>query len=504
MPLDVADRTRLQPFVSNLDRNVFALFGLPEEVIAVLFAYYSRSRDDLRTNLARLLADQSLAIGGTGSPCQDALAKAKDKAASFHDKWVVGYGHSSVAEHATVHLAIENVSIVASKVIEDLRLGAFTEKSTRYVVFDTKSFADLPNLPDDLRATYQQSCAQLFTTYLGLFPKLDEKLRKALPRRDNQSEQAYASVIRSHCCDLLRGLLPASTLTNIGLSANARALGFLINKMLSSPLNEVQQVAADMHKEALSVSPTLLRHVEPNSHRIDVRDRAAANLITTLHPTMKPSSQQGVKILRFDTDALARIAIALAFDVGPATDAQSIESSIQSIDTDTLTRLVLDAMSSRGPHDPAPRAFEASSITVELELDYGAFRDLQRHRMLSPFTQLLGCSIGAGVPEELQQLELASEYQSALDIAHEAWTKLAAHDAHSAQYAVPLAFRVRCLWTLNLREAFHVIELRSSKQGHASYRRVAQQLYGALCEVHPWLGSLIRVNMNDYALARDL
>src|SRR3954471_22977610 len=146
MPLDDAERARVAPYVSSLTDDVFALSGLPEEVIAVLFAYYSRSRDDLRTNLARLLADQELGVGGDAA--RPALALATEKARAFHEKWVVGYGHASVAEHAVVHLAIENVSIVVSKHIEDLRLASYTEKSTRYVLWDEDSFHRLPELGD--------------------------------------------------------------------------------------------------------------------------------------------------------------------------------------------------------------------------------------------------------------------------------------------------------------------------------------------------------------------
>src|SRR3954471_4031011 len=163
MPLDDAERARVAPYVSSLTDDVFALSGLPEEVIAVLFAYYSRSRDDLRTNLARLLADQELGVGGDAA--RPALALATEKARAFHEKWVVGYGHASVAEHAVIHLAIENVSIVASKVIEDLRLGSYTEKSTRYVVFDKKSFVEPPELSGAARTrtAYRAIGEQLFS-----------------------------------------------------------------------------------------------------------------------------------------------------------------------------------------------------------------------------------------------------------------------------------------------------------------------------------------------------
>jgi len=146
MSLDDAARAKIAPYVSSLTDDVFALSGLPEEVIAVLFAYYSRSRDDLRTNLAKLLADEELAVAEGAPAARPALHLASEKARAFHEKWVVGYGHASVAEHAVVHLAIEDVSIVASKVIEDLRLASYTEKSTRYVVFDRKSFVAPPEL----------------------------------------------------------------------------------------------------------------------------------------------------------------------------------------------------------------------------------------------------------------------------------------------------------------------------------------------------------------------
>src|ERR1700748_3505176 len=163
MALDDASRARIAPYVSSLTDDVFVLSGLPEEVIAVLFAYYSRSRDDLRTNLARLLADQELAVEGEGAgglapPARPVLALATEKARAFHEKWVVGYGHASVAEHAVVHLALENVRVVASKVVEDLRLGSSTEKSTRCVVFDTHTFVEPPGLPPDALAAYRSIC----------------------------------------------------------------------------------------------------------------------------------------------------------------------------------------------------------------------------------------------------------------------------------------------------------------------------------------------------------
>ncbi len=500
MPLSQESRTRISPFVSNLDRPVFAITGLPEEVIAVLLAYYSRSRDDLRTNLDRLIADDTL---GIHAPCAASPSRAENKARAFHEKWVVGYGHASVAEHAVVHLAVEQVSIVASKVIEDLRLGSYTEKSTRYVVFDTGSFADLPSLPKPLHDDYRAACKELFSTYLELFPMVEARLEGIVPTEKGQSPTRRAAAIRAHACDLLRGLLPASTLTNLGITANARALGLLLSKMLSSPLDEVRHVAEQMRIEATTVTPTLLRHVGTVPHRETLRESIARAIpwAATGSPADAPTAP--VRIIRHDSDALQRVVLALAYELEVQPHAGDRMAMLDRQDDTTLAAVVRAAFAHRGPHDPAPRAMESSNLTIELELDYGAYRDLQRHRMLTPTTQVLGCTLGPTLPEDLRSLGIHDRYEQALHDAKPVWERLATQDPFAAQYVVPLAYRVRTLWTLNLREVFHVVELRSARQGHASYRRVAQALYREVCRVHPWLADLIRVDLADHAIARS-
>jgi thymidylate synthase ThyX len=496
------DLARVAPFVSNLDRRVFALYGLPEEVIAVLFAYYSRSREDLRTNLAKLLGDDEMGLGGAAEQTAPTIGCAQDKARAFHEKWVVGYGHASVAEHAVVHLAVENVSIVASKVVEDLRLGSFTEKSTRYVVFDTASFVDLPELSPELQSVYRTSCTNLFQLYLELQPVVEAKVRQMLPRASDQPEAGYNAAVRSHSCDLLRGLLPAGTLTNLGVTANARALAGLLTKMLSSPLAEVRQIGAEMHEEALKIAPTLLRYACENEHR-SAMPLAVSDASQALARVRDAEGMHlPVRLVQFDQDAIERVVLALSYNSEDKADAVARLQALITEPRDRLEQIVVAAMNTRGPHDPAPRAFEASSVTAELEIDFGAYRDLQRHRLLAPFTRTLDCRIGAHIPEDLDAMGLGERVREALQQAARAWQQLAQAHPLEAQYAVPLAYRVRTLWTLTLRELFHVIELRTGRQGHASYRRVAQELYRAVVEVHPWLGKLIRADMQSYRLAR--
>lgn len=478
----------IQSFVSDLDKRVFAIYGLPEEVIAVLFAYYSRSRDDLRTNLRRLLSEDCLAAIGCDRP---ALTFSQKKASEFHEKWVVGFGHSSVAEHANVHLAVENVSILASKAIESLRLGSFTEKSTRYVFFDTDSFTDLPELPEDLRKTYTQSCSQLFETYRKLYPQVQLAIRNCNALFPKMQTGPSEAAVRSQTLDLLRGLLPASTKTNLGISVNARALTYLLNDLYASPLQEVRQIATEIHCEASKIVPTLLRHVNTAPR----------------HPSIqrsidKQSPSDSVKLLNYDGNALERVFLALTYDSGRSADSILTDTASEAgyaMMESTVRTAALD----RDTHDPVPRAFEATSFTIELELDYGAYRDLQRHRMLSPFNQLLTCHLGYTIPDNLTSFglqDLQEEYCSALNKASETWDRLYKRHPFEAQYAVPLAYRVRVIWTVNLRELFHIIELRSASTGHASYRKVAMELHRCLCKVFPWLRGLMRVdNSIEYA-----
>ncbi|MCL2823027.1 MAG: FAD-dependent thymidylate synthase [Polyangiaceae bacterium] len=515
-PTQLSNSTgRVRRYVSNLDRNVFAISGLPEEVIAVLLARYSRSRDDLRSNLDQLLVHNAIAIGESN---EDLAATStdqtssdnstiQDRASAFHEKWVLGFGHDSVAEHAIIHLAVEQVSIIASKCIEDLRLGSFTEKSTRYVKFDTGSFADLHGLPTHLRQSYRATCETLFREYLDLFPQVQSLLEHILPTHPEESPHHRAVTIRAKTCDILRGLLPASTHTNLGITANARAVASLLCKMLSSPLEEVRTIGEQMQSEARTITPTLLKYIAPNHHRQTLRTRLQ-NCTDHAMPCgprfdpLPPSPHVPVRIIRHDHDAMHRVALALCYDLDTHPDAATRMRQLEEQDTNTTQRIVEQAFASRGPRDPAPRALESSHITVELDLDYGAYRDLQRHRMLSPTVQILGCSLGPSVPQQASSLGILTRYEMALASVVPTWTQLAEYDPFSAQYVVPLAYRVRVLWTLNLREAFHVIELRSGKRGHPSYRRAAQALYHAICGVHPWLKDLIRVDLSDFDPAR--
>ena len=290
----------LQPYVTNVERPIFALQNLPEEVVAVLFAYYSRSRESLRRNLLKLIQEQDLDLDRRvrwADLAQDDLASAKQKAREFHEKWVVGYGHASVAEHAVAHLAVEDVSIVASKLVEDARLASYTEKSTRYVVFDRDKYYREPSLLNSRHARrYQETCGALLDTYTRLTEPLLAGIMKHAPRGARQSDRAFEGACRAKACDVLRYLLPAATLTNIGMTINGRALEQLISKLLSHPLAEAQQVGAAMKAEAQQIIPTLIKYADANPYLMETRramEGCAAGVLNTTPPTASCSGGAG-------------------------------------------------------------------------------------------------------------------------------------------------------------------------------------------------------------------
>lgn len=493
----------LRPYVTNLDRPVYALRNLPEEVIAVLFAYYSRSTDSLRDNLRKLLADGDLALQpGLRDELDEGLEQAKAKAKAFHEKWVVGYGHASVAEHAVVHLAIEDISIVATKVLEDNRLASYTEKSTRYVPFDQDSFyldADVAGSPQ--AAVYTACCRHLLGLYTSLMPTVIEQVAKQVARPEDWTARRYEAVCRAKAFDLLRYLLPAATRTNVGLTVNGRALEHLLTKLYSHPLAELRELAASLRAEAEAIVPTLIKYAAPNDYLTGARERIAE--LAALRPASPPASRgNSARLLDAPAEPLAELATAILYEASNQ-GYDAVRGQVAAMGAAEHSRIVDAYLDGRGKFDAPLRALEHLVYRYEIVLDFGAFRDIQRHRMCTQTTQLLTPVEGYETPPELDELGHGGVYRAAQEQAAEAWeTIAAAHGPERAQYVLPLAWRKRVLFTWNLRELHHFISLRSGKQGHASYRRIAQECWRELDRVHPELARHVRVDLDEYALAR--
>lgn len=477
------NREILSHYVTNLDRDVFALKNLPEEVAAVLFAYYSRSTEGVRENLLKLLSDGDLAVGNPAQGAgDDDLAAAQDKARAFHEKWVVGYGHGSVAEHAVVKLAVENVSILASKLIEDSRLASFTEKSTRYVAFDpSKAYYPPALMESPVADIYRDGIKRLMNAYVDLMDPVVAQVRDRVPRNEKQTPRAYDAACRSTACDTLRYLLPAATHTNIGITVNARSLESMIGKLLSQPLVEGQLLGRQIKDEAMKIVPTLLKYAERSEYRAASSCGVSANRAAVL-----PAGQNGVRIRG------AHLSEEQALDLICAPYGPDGPGGLDAL------------LAGRGKHDAAPRCFERVALTFEIVMDYGAYRDVQRHRLATINAEPLTASLGYETPRDAAALGIAPQFERLMDQAQETYSSIKnAGFPLEAAYALPLAFRIRTLFTANIRELFHFIELRSSRQGHPSYRRIAQQVWEETNRVYPRIAQYIRVNKNQYALTRE-
>jgi thymidylate synthase ThyX len=502
--LSTEERAVLAPYVTNLERPVFALRHLPEEVVAVLFAYYSRSHDSLRRNLLKLITEGDLALLGDHTAAttkQSDLAYAREKARQFHEKWVVGYGHASVAEHAVAHLAIEDVSIVASKVIEDMRLASYTEKSTRYVEFDRERYYRLPELAGTAAGTqYHETVRFLMTTYTTLLPQVMAAIKAAWPRKPTQTERGYHTACRAKALDLLRYLLPAGALTNLGITINGRALEHLLTKMLSHPLLEVQQLGAQLKEEALQLMPTLLKYAQYNAYMADT-EGAMRTLAGELLGHEGPAEMPSVSLVHAPEEAETQLVAAMLYSYSQHAWPQVLARA-RSLSWAQKEQVMAAYLQRRGPHDQPLRALEHLTYTFEILVDYGAYRDIHRHRMATQTRQLPSPALGYSMPAELAQYGLRPDFEICMARAAEAYAQIAAAQPHAAQYVLPLAYRCRVLITWNLREMYHFVQLRSAPQGHASYRHIAQAVYHALARVHPLLARYIRVDLQDYALGR--
>ncbi len=513
----VAENTHadVSRFFTNSDRSVYALKNLPEEVVAYLFARYSRSRLSLREDLRGMIEAEGLGalIGGNGAGTDDAVDAVgglQERARAFAEKYVLGYGHSSVAEHGCVHLALEDVSILASKLVEDARLASYTEKSTRYVAFDPSKV----HVPDSIQADpllaedYGATVRALLGAYTGWTEDFVAQIRARTARGERQTERAYDAACRATAFDLLRYLLPTATRTNIGLTLNARSLEHLIVKLLSQPLEEGRALGARIKEEAQHVVPTLLKYAEPNAYRAETSEAISALALELLGreagvEEKQEEKQAGVSLVFAAPDADNRLVAAILYGAARL-PMEALMARVTQMDAAAKERVVDEYLTRRGRHDAPGRALERLGCTVEMTMDYGAYRDVQRHRMATQTTQALTPALGWEMPAEFETFGYAEEYQRLMARAAQTYARLcAAGLMHEAAYALPLATRIRVLFTWNLRALTHFVELRSARQGHPSYRKIAQDVYHAAATAYPLVARFMRPNLNSYALTRD-
>lgn len=483
----------LEQFVTNTSGDIFVLRNLPEVIKGALFSRYSRSTLGLRSLLLKdfIFNDETsfATIAGKQGDSESQLV-AIQKAQNFYDRILDGYGDDSIGELGGAHLAIENVSMLAAKVIEDCRIGGSPlEKSTRYIYFDQKVngqylFMQEPVLMTSaFKELYLETCEHLFDTYSKLIPPLTELIEKGFPKDPNISKSAYSAALRAKVLDCLRGLLPASAMTNMGVFGNGRFFETLLQKLNSHNLAEMQEIGKNSYQELSKVIPSFIRRSDPTHRHFQAFSQFFDSMRTDLRQFVSNHAQDfdmdskpGVKLVSFDPDSPAKVGGALLFE-STSTNLEELQEYCRNLSEEDLASLLDIPCSSReNRRHKSPRALEHASFTFEIVADFGIYRDLHRHRMLTQERQFLSCNHGYYIPPEILNTEMEKEYIEAMDKAKLAYDAIASELPEEAQYVVPMAYNIRWYFHVNLRALQWLCELRSQAAGHPTYRLIAQEM----------------------------
>ena len=485
------ERDALAPHFTNLDRPVFALVGLPETVKGALFARYSRYPGTLR----RLFLDEF--AGDLERAVQATFAGTEgERARRLYERVFLGYGDDSVAQLGGAHVACEWVSNVVTKVLQRGRLAAYLEQSTRYIPYDSpmpgggyRYWRDPALGPD-----YSAAMDSLFDAYSAALPEVSAWATERFPRRHDEPAAAHARSVRAKALDLLRGLPPAGSLSHVGIFATGQAYEQLLLRLLSSPLPEAGTYGELILRELKAVMPSFVARVERPERGgewiayLDERRRAAVRWSARLGLDRREGRDRpgpSVRLLAVEgseDDLLA----ALLFEQAACSEEEAARA-VRALPPDERETMLAELVGERRNRRHRPgRGFERLRYRFEIVSDYGAFRDLQRHRLLTAQWQALTPDLGAGVPEELEEARVADSYRAGLERSRAEHARIVEIGRPElAPYALCLGYRIRYVLDMNAREAMHVIELRSGREGHPTYRAVAHALHAEIARVHP-------------------
>lgn len=521
------DRLILARYVTETDpaKSVFALRNLPQVVAGAVFSRYSRSDKDLR----QILLDEFIKDRDSGFEAIAQYIQSTDEdpaiaiqaAEDFYDRVLVGYGDDSVAELGGAHLACEGISNLAAKFLEDSRLGISPlEKSTRYVSFSRKVdgryqyYRDPSITMAGYRHAYERALDGLFDTYTELLEPMQEWIAKTY-QSSLASAEASKRAQRAKALDLLRGLLPMATLTNVGLYGNGRAFEYLLLKLGATPFAETQALKVAIYRELNKVIPSFIKRLGTDrggqmseylsDRRINIGEVARRHQIGLKSEDKESLIRQktAVTLVQYDPNATVDVIAAILYPEANRSweDVWRYAYNLSVEERRTILNAYLGDRKSR--FDKPGRAFEQVYYTFDLLGDLGAYRDLHRHRVLTQERQHYTAEHGYEVPPQLLEANLDTPYRDAMDAAADTFDRISKELPLAAQYVVPFGYRIRWRIKMNLREVYHFAELRSGRQGHPSYRVMAQQMYELVRSVHPALAEgMSFVDMESYELER--
>lgn len=503
----------LRRYFTNLDQPVFALVNLPEVVKGALFARYSRSSKSLR----RLFLEEFVGdLDVSGDETIDATVGLR-RAEELYDRVFFQYGDDSVAQLGGVHLACEQASNVLTKVLEWGRIMSYLEQSTRYIRYDERlggryRFYRDPDILNSARGTrYVGEMDRMFDTYSGLIGVMEGFYRAEVPQRPDDADIAYRQAIRAKALDSIRGMLPAASLSNVGIYGSGQAYEALLLRMRASALPEARSYADLMLSELRKVIPSFLK-------RVDLEDRGAltsAYFASTkaaveelserlLDASIPADTVSTVDLVDFDPDAEVKLVTAMLYPATSLSERELVDQ-VRRMTVDDRLSVMKAYVGERGNRRHRPgRALERIDYRFDVLSDYGAFRDLQRHRLLTIEWQKLSPRHGYVMPEAVALAGRGGEFEDSMRRSAELHDDLIDEFPAQAPYAVGLAYRVRYSMQMNARSAMHVLELRSSVQGHPAYRHVAQEMHRLIGERAGHTAVAEMMQFVDHSVEEDL
>jgi thymidylate synthase ThyX len=514
----------LKTHFSNVDGQVFAITTPRQVDRGALMSRYSRTDKTMR----RVFLDE--------------FARNPNRGEEFYGRVLLEYGDDSVAELGEAQVAIEGVSNIAAKKIEDRRVGlSYLEKSSRYVAFDQKIGGYYRYIREDgimsssHAERYTEACNHSFDTYSKSIQPLQAFLKEREPlehfsffdslsqkevlfgnlRADKDIEVArrvYSMSIKAKALDILRGLLPASTMTNIGITGNGRAFEYLLTLLYASKLKEIRSVASQLFNELNSIIPSFIRRANDKYgqalQEYTSKTRSAIDDLVKFHLSgISPEEEpELVRLIDYKDNSQAEVNVvsAILYEQAQGQSLHRITNYVKSMPTEERNKVIRTYTEFRTSRRHRPgRAFEMVDYTFELFTNFGIFRDLHRHRILTLERQLLSTRHGYDLPQELVDVGLDKDFRDCMYLSKYVYEEIAKTMPEEAQYVVNFAYRYPYFVKMNLREACHIVELRTAPQGHPDYRIACQKIYNEIKRVHPQLAQGIKfVDMNRYHLER--
>ena len=516
-----SEKEILSRHFSNVDDSIFAIITPRQVDRGALMSRYSRSDKSMR----KIFLDEFLQNENRGE--------------EFYNRVLLEYGDDSVAELGEAQIAIEGLSNIAVKKIEDRRIGlSYLEKSSRYVAWDKKTseeykfFKEQQIMNSKFADTYLESCNLDFDIYSKNIPVMTSYIQEREPIenqkfRNSSDDEVYFSkltnetdiksatriynaTIKAKTLDVLRGLLPASTLTNVGITGNGRAFEYLLTILYGSKLEEEHSLASKIQRELDVIIKSFVKRADDKHGKLLQRyhntlGETASGLAKKYLKNKKKTSFL-VDLVESEPSKKAeeKIISAIMYEYAQGISYRTILSEIKKMsrpDRKKIIKMFADLRQNR--RQRPSRAFEMTEYTFDLLTNFGMFRDFHRHRVLTLERQLLTTNHGFSIPTEVLDLGIQKEFEDCMYKSKEVYDLVSPKMAEQAQYVVNFAYNYPYFMRLNLREATHLIELRTVPQGHPDYRKVGQNMYNAIKKVHPTLSQVIKfADMKQYDLER--